>query len=60
MVSYTPESAVRLLEALVGEWAGSTSTWFEPGVLAGESPARGNFFRHLALYRRNRLSLRCA
>lgn len=29
------------LQRLIGEWAGTTRTWFEPGVLADESPARG-------------------
>ena len=32
----------RRLAALVGEWAGTTRTWFEPGTLADESPARGS------------------
>ena len=29
------------LASLVGEWAGTTRTWFEPDTLADESPARG-------------------
>ncbi len=29
------------LGALVGEWEGTTKTWFEPGKLADESPWRG-------------------
>lgn len=42
---YTPEEAERLMEALVGEWTGSTSVWFEPDVLAGSAPARGSIRR---------------
>ena len=45
MVSYTPESAARFFESLAGEWTGSTSTWFEPGVLAGVTPSRGTIRR---------------
>jgi hypothetical protein len=33
--------AHHLLGKLVGRWAGVTRTWFEPGQLADESPARG-------------------
>ena len=29
------------LATLVGEWEGSTKTWFEPGVVADESPMTG-------------------
>jgi hypothetical protein len=29
------------LQALAGEWQGITRTWFEPGILADESPSRG-------------------
>jgi len=29
------------LASLVGEWAGETKTWFEPDVLADESPMSG-------------------
>ena len=29
------------LNAFAGKWEGITKTWFEPGVLADESPARG-------------------
>jgi hypothetical protein len=44
----------RLLASLVGEWRGTCRTWFEPGVLADESPITGDvrpllggrFFRH--------------
>ena len=32
----------RRLAALVGEWAGTTRTWFEPDTLADESPAHGS------------------
>ncbi len=28
------------LQALVGNWQGTTRTWFEEGVLADESPMR--------------------
>ncbi len=31
----------RKLSGLVGSWEGTTKTWFEPGVLADESPIRG-------------------
>lgn len=31
------------LQAMVGNWEGITQTWFEPGVLADESPMRGAF-----------------
>jgi hypothetical protein len=34
-----------LIEVVVGEWEGSTRTWFEPGVLADESPVRGRIRR---------------
>ncbi|MEZ5598615.1 MAG: DUF1579 family protein [Pseudomonadales bacterium] len=34
----TPE----LLQRLTGQWSGNTRTWFQPGVLADESPARGS------------------
>lgn len=33
--------AHHLLGRLVGNWAGMTRTWFEPGQLADESPTRG-------------------
>jgi hypothetical protein len=29
------------LNAYTGEWEGTTKTWFEPGVLADESPMKG-------------------
>ncbi len=31
----------RQLSRLVGEWEGTTKTWFEPGTVADESPIRG-------------------
>jgi hypothetical protein len=31
------------LHQLIGEWEGTTKTWFEPGALADESPWRGTF-----------------
>lgn len=34
------EQHQKLLE-LAGEWEGTTRTWFQPGVLADESPTRG-------------------
>jgi hypothetical protein len=42
------------LASIVGEWAGTCRTWFEPGVLADESPVAGEvrpllggrFYRH--------------
>ncbi len=37
----SPEVAGQLLASLVGEWEGSCKTWFEPGILADESPVRG-------------------
>lgn len=37
----TPET---FLPALVGEWSGTSRTWFEPDKLADESPVRGRFF----------------
>lgn len=33
--------AHKLLSQLTGEWEGTTKTWFEPNVLADESPMRG-------------------
>lgn len=30
------------LGALAGNWAGMTKTWFEPGIIADESPMQGN------------------
>jgi hypothetical protein len=35
------EAADRLLQSLIGEWEGTNKTWFEPGVLADESPIAG-------------------
>jgi hypothetical protein len=32
----------RLEDALPGRWTGTTRTWFEPGVLASESPNTGS------------------
>ena len=29
------------LASLVGEWEGTTKTWFEPGKLGAESPSKG-------------------
>src|SRR4051812_1210651 len=29
------------LEALIGTWTGATKTWFEPNVIADESPMQG-------------------
>ncbi|MCF0061454.1 DUF1579 domain-containing protein [Dyadobacter chenwenxiniae] len=29
------------LQSLIGNWKGTTKTWFEPGVLADESPMEG-------------------
>ena len=29
------------LQSLTGNWEGITKTWFEPGVLADESPVKG-------------------
>ncbi|MFN2502534.1 MAG: DUF1579 family protein [Pyrinomonadaceae bacterium] len=34
------------LARLVGEWSGATKTWFEPGVLADESPMTGKIHRY--------------
>lgn len=31
----------RMLSSLAGEWAGTTKTWFEPDVVADESPMTG-------------------
>lgn len=36
----TRESAQALLQAFEGDWDGTNRTWFEPGVLADESPIR--------------------
>lgn len=41
--SQEPGGAHYKLQQLVGEWEGTTRTWFEPGVLADESPTRGAF-----------------
>ncbi len=35
--------ALSLFNALAGKWAGTAQTWFEPGVLADESPVQGVF-----------------
>jgi hypothetical protein len=29
------------LQSLIGNWEGTTKTWFEPGVVADESPMKG-------------------
>lgn len=39
--SLAPGGGHALLAALVGDWEGMTSTWFEPDVLADQSPWRG-------------------
>lgn len=36
------EIAHKLLQSLSGDWEGTNKTWFEPGVLADESPIRGS------------------
>jgi hypothetical protein len=41
--SRAPGGAHHLLGRLVGAWAGTTRTWFEPDRLADESPCRGRF-----------------
>jgi hypothetical protein len=41
--SKAPGGAHHLLERLVGSWAGTTRTWFQPDELADESPTRGRF-----------------
>ncbi len=37
-LSMTREAAEALLNTLVGQWAGTNRTWFEPNNLADESP----------------------
>jgi hypothetical protein len=37
----TAQKVEDLLHALVGEWQGVNRTWFQPGVLADESPIQG-------------------
>src|SRR6185436_9100640 len=39
--SKAPGGAHHLLSRLIGEWAGQTRTWFEPGQLVDESSTRG-------------------
>lgn len=39
--SRKPGGAHHLLSQLVGDWKGIAKTWFEPGVLADESPITG-------------------
>jgi hypothetical protein len=39
--SLAPGGGHALLASLVGEWDGMAKTWFEPDVLADESPWRG-------------------
>jgi hypothetical protein len=39
--SKRPGGTHEMLSQLVGEWEGTTKTWFEPGVLASETPQRG-------------------
>jgi Protein of unknown function (DUF1579) len=34
--------AGELLQAFVGEWRGTNKTWFQPDVLADESPIEGS------------------
>ena len=49
-----PITPIVLLKSLVGSWAGTCRTWFEPGELADESQVKGTirplldsrFFRH--------------
>ncbi len=41
-LSLTPEAAGGLLSALIGEWQGINRTWFQPNVLADESPIQGS------------------
>ena len=40
--SQAPGGAHALLAQMVGEWEGTTRTWFEPDQLADESPWRGS------------------
>jgi len=35
------EGAYHLINSLIGEWEGTTKTWFEADKLADESPMRG-------------------
>lgn len=39
--SQAPGGAHHLLQRMVGEWQGTTKTWFEPDKLADESPIAG-------------------
>jgi hypothetical protein len=39
--SKKPGGAHHLLSQLVGDWTGIAKTWFEPGILADESPVSG-------------------
>jgi hypothetical protein len=39
--SKKPGGAHHFLKQLVGNWTGTTKTWFEPGVLADVSPING-------------------
>ena len=39
--SSSPGGAHHRLNLLAGDWEGTTRTWFEPGVLADESPMAG-------------------
>ncbi len=36
--SRAPGGAHHILQQIVGDWTGTTKTWFEPGKLADESP----------------------
>ncbi|QEG40281.1 DUF1579 family protein [Roseimaritima ulvae] len=45
----SPESkaAQQKFSSMLGAWTGVCRTWFQPGVLADESPIEGRFFRNL-------------
>lgn len=39
--THTSAEPAKLLPAYIGKWQGTTKTWFEPGVIADESPWHG-------------------
>lgn len=41
------KAAQQKFSSMLGDWTGICRTWFQPGVLADESPVEGHFFRNL-------------
>ncbi len=45
MTTTAAATEIDLLQTLAGQWEGTSRTWFEPDVLADESPIRGRLRR---------------